>query len=72
MNPDLIALMYILGQAILLWVMLKFVSSFGAFVASHVRAIKELRLTHESNLLVHKSNLVMLDKLTELHKKAVA
>lgn len=69
---SIIALAYVLGQGVLLWVALKFVKNFGAFVASHERATRELLLTHESNLLVHRSNLDMLQQLTDLKKVAVA
>lgn len=68
-----VAIAYVLGQGVFLWVALRFVKSFGAFVESHERATKELLLVHESNNIVHKSNLEMLAKLTELaNKKEVA
>jgi hypothetical protein len=71
---SIVAIAYVVGQGVLLWVALRFVSNFGAFVASHERATQELLLTHESNLLVHRSNLAMLDKLAALYlnKKVVA
>jgi hypothetical protein len=69
---SIVATAYVLGQGVLLWMLLRFVKSFGAFVESHERSTKQLLLTHESNLIVHKSNLEMLGKLTELARQKEA
>jgi len=61
-----VAIAYVIGQAVLVWFALRFVKSFGAFVASHERSTKALLLTHESNLIVHQQNLKMLGELARL------
>jgi hypothetical protein len=64
---SIVALAYVVGQGFLLWSMLRFVRSFGAFVESHDRSSKALLLTHESNLIVHQQNLKVLTELQRIH-----
>ena len=64
---SLVAMAYVVGQGVLLWALLRFVKSFGAFVESHERSTKALLLTHESNLLVHQQNIKALAALERIH-----
>ena len=64
---SIVAIAYVIGQAVLLWALLRFVKSFGAFVESHERSTRSLLLTHESNLLVHQQNIKALATLERIH-----
>lgn len=62
-----IAIALILAQSAAVWAFLRFVHSFGAYTETQKSLTQALLYTHESNLLVHQTNLRVLEKLKDLH-----
>ena len=60
-----IAIALMLAQGAAVWGFLRFVQSFGAYTESQKSLTQALLYTHESNLLLHQTNLRLLEKLQE-------
>lgn len=68
-----LAVALILAQGFAVWGFLRFVKSFGAYTASQQELTAALLTVHESNHLLHITNLRLLDELrTHLVGKVVA
>lgn len=60
---DLRAILGILGQALVVYGILRFVKSFGAFTEAHRGFTAALLYTQETNLMVHREQMKILAKL---------
>lgn len=58
-----VAVALIVAQGFAVWGFLRFVKSFGAYTASQQELTTALLTVHESNHLLHMTNLRLLDEL---------
>jgi hypothetical protein len=68
---SLVAAALILAQGAAVWAFLQFVTSFGAYTESHRQLTAALLTTHESNLLLHRAQVQMLEELRAMKLSVV-
>lgn len=64
---SLVACALVAAQGAAVWGFLRFVKSFGAYTESQKSLTAALLTTHESNLLLHRENVRILEELRKLH-----
>jgi len=63
---SVVAIALVLAQGAAVWAFLHFVRSFGAYTESQRQLTAALLTTHESNLLLHRAQVQMLEELRAL------
>lgn len=71
MLTSIVASAVILAQGAAVWGFLRFVKSFGAYTESQRQLTAALLTTHESNLLLHRAQVEMLEELRQLKRSSV-
>lgn len=71
MLATLVASALILAQGAAVWAFLRFVKSFGGYTESNRQLTAALLTTHESNLLLHRAQVQMLEELRQLKHSTV-
>lgn len=67
---SIVGIALVVAQALAWLGFLKFVNRFGQYTDSHEKLSAALLATHESNLLLHQSNLRLLEQLKSAQQDA--